>query len=130
MLAPFLPTVPFVTILAMINRPLTLGLNAKYLTTARGDPPWVSSTCEPRVAHNCPEEKVAEEMVNRPGSKSGTGSPIEAPRGWKPFFCCAGNTGKWNAWVCTATAFKSKFGVVESRELVLVNAQIAKLCSV
>src|SRR5207248_11036072 len=106
-----------------------MGLKEKYSDTNRRTP-CVSSICEVSVAHSRPEEYVAEIIRISPGSSFSTGSPSDSPKGGNPFFCTAAVVGKWKDCVSTTTALKSKFGLAESRELVLVTAQTATVCSV
>src|SRR5206468_1483776 len=87
--------------------------------------PLSSLIAELSVAQRLPFTYSAEEIVSIPASKRSTGSPRDAPSGWKPFFCGTPKFGNTYSCVLTAVLLNCRFGLGVSRELVLVNAQIA-----
>src|SRR5437762_5893499 len=87
--------------------------------------PLSSLIAELSVAQRLPFTYSAEEIVSFPASSFSTGSPRDAPSGWKPFFCGTPKFGKLYPCVLTTVLLKFRFGLGVLRELVLVNAQIA-----
>src|SRR5205823_2053473 len=100
------------------------GVKAKYSTTSMLLP-LSSLIAELSVAQRLPFTYSAEELVSFPASSCSTGSPRDAPSGWKPFFCGTPKFGKTYCCVLTAVVLNCRFGLGVSRELVLVNAQTA-----
>src|SRR5262249_40900595 len=98
------------------------GVKAKNSTTSML--PLPSVIAELSVAQRLPFTNSAEEIVSFPASNASTGSPRDAPNGWKPFFCGTPKFGNAYCCVLTAVLLNCRLGLGVSRERVLVNAKI------